>query len=85
MALRATGTVSRLYFRAESAIVRLSIPAAEQPKDGYFVLETGHPNYYALVSLVMSAAINRHPLMIRTRADIVPTESAIVEYLVVDW
>jgi hypothetical protein len=85
MAIRVTGIVERLYVRAERTNIRLVIPAQQQPLDGYFALEMDHPNYYSLYSLALSAAINRYPLQIRTKAEITPDEPAVVEYLVVDW
>jgi len=89
MANRATGRVARLYVtQADSGgvtFIRLQIPDNEQPKDNYFQLNQSHSNYNALYSLALSAAINRYPLTIRTRADIVPTEYAVVRYMVVDW
>jgi hypothetical protein len=88
MAIRATGTVERLYVRAApeaGTLIRLSIPDSAAPKDGYFRLELDHPNYFALYSLALSAAINRQALQIRTKADINPAETALVSYMVVDW
>jgi hypothetical protein len=88
MAIRVSGTVERIYVRAEpeaGTIVRLSIPDAEAPKEGYFRIELDHPNYFALYSLALSAAINRYRLQIRTKADINPNETALVSYMVVDW
>jgi hypothetical protein len=35
--------------------------------------------------LALSAAINRYPLQIRTKADINTAETALVSYMVVDW
>jgi hypothetical protein len=85
MAVRATGTVSRLYVRAEALNIRLAVAPSLQPKDEYFTLAVEHPNYYSLLSLAMSAAVNRLPLQIRTQAEISATEAALVEYMVVDW
>jgi hypothetical protein len=88
MANRATATVDRIYVRAEpeqGALIRLAIPASDAPKDGYFRLELDHPNYFALYSLALSAAINRYPLQIRTKGDINTAETALVSYMVVDW
>ncbi len=88
MANRATATVERIYVRADpeaGALIRLAIPASEAPLDGYFRLELDHPNYFALYSLALSAAINRYPLQIRTTAEINPAETALVSYMVVDW
>jgi hypothetical protein len=58
MAVRAKGKVSRLYVRAEATNIRLEIPQEEQPLENYFKLETTHPNYNALYSLALSAAVN---------------------------
>lgn len=85
MANRATGKVTRLYVRAERTNIRLGIPTAEQPANGYFSLELSHPNYNSLYSLALSAAVNGYPLLIRTTGEITPNESANVEYMVVDW
>jgi hypothetical protein len=90
MTVHAKGTIARLYVTRTGsdrgvAFVRLNIPAAEQPKDDYFLLEQTHPNYNALYSLALTAAINRYPLWIRTEADISPTAYATVRYMVVDW
>jgi hypothetical protein len=85
MANRATGPVDRLYVRRERTNIRLAIPAAAQPKDGYFVLELDNPNYQALYSLALSAAVNGSNLLIRTVDEITTERPAVVEYLVVDW
>jgi hypothetical protein len=85
MANRATGTVSRLYPRAEGLHIRLAVAPSLQPRDEYFTLSIDHPNYYSLLSLAMSAALNRLPLHIRVENEIVATEPAIVAYMVVDW
>ena len=65
--------------------IRLDIPEADSPQNGYFKLELDHPNYFALYSLALSAAINRYPLSIRTHEAITPDAVAIVSYMVVDW
>jgi hypothetical protein len=90
MAVNATGTVKRLYVTYGASgqgltFIRINIPPAEQPKDRYFRLEQNHPNYDALYSLALSAAINGYRLRIRTEQDITPTEVAQVRYMVVDW
>lgn len=76
MAVRAKGKVSRLYVRAEATNIRLEIPQEEQPLENYFKLETTHPNYNALYSLALSAAVNGYVLQIRTAAEITPNEAA---------
>jgi hypothetical protein len=65
--------------------IRLEVPAAEAPLHGYFKLELDHPNYYALYSAALTAAVNRFPLSIRTDEAITPDEVAIVSYMVIDW
>jgi hypothetical protein len=89
MAYFITGRVTRLYVTEDEsggvAFIRLQVPADEQPKDGYFQLNQSHPNYNALYSLALSAAINRYLLTIRTSGDVTPTEYAEVRYMVVDW
>ena len=90
MANNATGTVERLYVARNSsnqglAFIRLNIPASQRPRDGYFLLEQSHPNFNALYSLALSAAINGYPLRIRTQSDITATAHGLVEYMLVDW
>jgi hypothetical protein len=90
MALNAKGKVKRLYPSYESTkgktFIRLELPAsASAPKDGYFFIDSSHPNYNALYSLALVAAVNRYELTIRTSADISSLAHAKVEYLVVDW
>lgn len=85
MAIRATGKVTRLYVRRDKTNIRLEIPVSAQPLENYFSLELTNPNYNALYSLALSAAVNGYPLQIRTVGDIKPTETAVVEYMVVDW
>lgn len=79
------GLVDRLFVSSENTNIRLEIPAAESPADGYFALPVGHTNYQALYSLALSAAINRYPLLIKTQDQITPNAKAIVQYMVVDW
>ncbi len=79
------GKVSRLYVNRGNTSIRLDIDTKAGPANGYFKLRLDHPNYNALYSLALSAAINRFPLRIRPVRDIVSTESAEIEYMVVDW
>lgn len=65
--------------------IRLAIPPEQAPKAGYFKLLLDHPNYHALYSLALTAAVNRYPLTIRTEEDITSDATAIVNYMVVDW
>lgn len=91
MAYRFYGQVARLYVRGTPQIgcmIRLKdvTPAGvDLPQDGYFYLESEHPNYNALYSLAVLAASGRHRLQIRTQGDAVPTSPARVSYMVLDW
>lgn len=90
MAVHAKGKVTRLYPSYEATngktYIRLELPAATvAPKDGYFYIETSHPNYNALYSLALVAAVNRYELTVRTAQDISTQNHAKVEYMVVDW
>lgn len=82
---KVSGRVVRLYVRDNGTNVRLEIPTEKQPLENYFLLELSHPNYNALYSLALSAAINGYVLLIRTKADIDPNAVATVEYMLVDW
>lgn len=48
--------------------------------DGYFTLRKDHPNYDTLASVAIVAAVNRHPLRIRTEEN-----STNISYLVMQW
>ena len=85
VSLQRRGLVDRLFVSTEHTNIRLQIPEAESPANRYFSLEVGHTNYQALYSLALSAAINRYPLLIRTRGEISPSAMALVHYMVVDW
>ena len=90
MAVHAKGKVKRIYPTYETTRARtyiaLELPStAVAPKDGYFVIESTHPNYNALYSLALVAAVNRYELTIRAAAEITSQAHANVEYLVVDW
>ncbi|MGH8066780.1 MAG: hypothetical protein ACRERE_16395 [Candidatus Entotheonellia bacterium] len=86
MANSATGKVNRIYATGSRTYVRLAdIPPEATPQNGYFRLEQSHSNYNALYSLALVAAVNSYDLRIRTVSDIVPTETAEVAYMVVDW
>lgn len=99
MAIRAAGAVERLYVRGDlppstepgepdpgpGVFIRLDIPPERAPLSGYFKLKVDHPNYFALYSLALTAAINRLPLSIRTDEEITPDAVGIVNYMVIDW
>ena len=82
----ATGIVTRIYVREQGANIRLDIGSELQPKDNYFLLELTHPNYNALYSLALAAAVNRLPLRIRADGDLpLKGRDCVVSYMVVDW
>jgi hypothetical protein len=86
MANTAKGKVGRIYPHENVAYIRLEgIPLNATPKDGYFRLDKTHPNYAALYSLALVAAVNRYDLLIRTRAEITNQDHGEVVYMVVDW
>ncbi len=85
MAMRATGKVIRLFPHSRTTFIRLDIEPEAGPKNGYFELKLDNKNYNALYSLALAAAANRWPLTIRTVAEIVPEETAEIQYMVVDW
>ena len=82
----ATGVVTRLYVREEGTNIRINVDPDLQPKDSYFLLELSHPDYNALYSLALAAAVNRLPLRIRANGDD-PIKGRVctVSYMVVDW
>jgi hypothetical protein len=86
MALGASGRVSRIFPHEELTYISLEgLEPGVTPRDGYFLLRRNHPNYNALYSLALVAAVNRYLLQIRTRAEITSREHAEVAYVVVDW
>jgi hypothetical protein len=86
MAFRADGKVARLCPTKGYTYIRLALAAGvTAPEDGYFKLDQTHPNYNALYSLALLAAVNRYTLTIRTESDITPSQCALVLYMWVDW
>ncbi|HSF30828.1 MAG TPA: hypothetical protein VLK82_10205 [Candidatus Tectomicrobia bacterium] len=86
MALGASGRVSRIFPHEELTYISLEgLDPGVTPKDGYFLLRKNHPNYNALYSLTLVAAVNRYVLHIRTWAEITNQEYGEVAYMVVDW
>ena len=92
MARAATGKVEIIYPNRDDGVrIRLSgIPAEDTPSDRYFLLEIDHPNYNALYSLALVAAVNRHNLTIRIQGpgdvDIDPSvPSPPVSYMYVEF
>lgn len=86
MSDRVKGPVARIFASSGHVYIRLNdIPASDTPKDGYFMLEQTHPNYDALYSLALTAAVNHYVLDIDATAEIDPTAYATVQYMVVDF
>jgi hypothetical protein len=91
VANRFYGQVERLYVSGATDVVcniRLADVTPEDaslPLDGYFFLESDHPNASAQYSLALLAASGRHRLQIRTKAEAVATSRAAILYMVIDW
>ena len=86
MVHRASGQVNRLFVDRENCYIRLR--DVDLTKDSYFSLKVDHPNYNALYSLALSAAINGYTLTVRTFGefeDVPAGEYPRINYLVVDW
>lgn len=71
----ATDRVRRLYANNAGLNIRHMNMA-----EGYFLLRKAHPNYDTLASVAIIAAVNRHPLRIRTE-----DTTTDVQYLVMEW
>lgn len=84
MATIATGKVMSLYTHE---VTRISLGDTNDvlPGEGGFVLRRDHPNFNALYSLALSAAINRYTLRIGTTREITPAEEAEVERMWIRW
>jgi hypothetical protein len=81
-----TGKVSRIYPSTRGTAIRLHAPPGTvEPANGYFNLRQTHPNYNALYSLALVAAVNGYNLRIRATAEIDPAVEAEVSYMVVNW
>jgi hypothetical protein len=86
MVHRFSGKVRRLFVDREQCFIQLS--GIDVSKDSYFQLTANHPNYNAMYSLALSAAINSYVLQVRTAGEVeaVPKDQyPHVRYLVVDW
>jgi hypothetical protein len=87
-----TGNVIRLSVRSGATFIRLDVsPDAVSPLDGYYELQLDNPNYNALYSLALAAAVNRLPLTIRVNdgkgdtEGIVKDKHGVVQYMNVNW
>jgi hypothetical protein len=86
MADNLTGTVARIFPSRTSTAIRLHVPAGTvEPKDGLFHLRFDHPNYNALYSLALVAAVNRYSLQIDANVEIDPDVEADIDYMKVNW
>jgi len=83
MATATTGTVTRLYADTQGCYIQTT--GTPEPKHRYYQLLLTHPNYNALYSLALSAAVNKTALTVRTVNNIDPNEIAEVQYLRVDY
>jgi hypothetical protein len=84
MVHRVNGTVSQLYVDDGHCYISLK-GVADPPKDGLFELRQSHPNYNALYSLALTAAVHGYTLSIRTIGEIGPEAYPGVSYLIIDW
>lgn len=89
MANNATGLVARVYPDDKGCFVRLKGLAPDvRPKNGFFFIELGHPNYQSLFTLALTAATEGKELTIRIdpeQGDISADEIATVGYMYIDW
>lgn len=86
MAPSASGRIKRIYPHEELTYISLrDLDPSVTPKEEYFLLRRDHPNYNALYSLALVAAVNRYVLQVRTRAEITNVEYGEIAYMVVDW
>jgi len=75
MANRVKGKVKKIYAHEDLVYVSLEgLDLGVTPKEEFFLLARNHPNYNALYSLALVAAVNRYELEIRTKAEITNQE-----------
>ena len=82
MAVHFRAKVKRIYVHGKGTSIRLIGKG-----DGYFVLSPEHPQYFALYSLALVAAVKKYTLWIRTaeERDEVSDIKADITYMVIDW
>ena len=89
MASVVKGKISKLYPNQDSCYVGLlNLAANRQPKGKYFRLRLTHKNYNAIYSLMLSAAVNRSEISIKTPvnpADLNKTNYPEIDYVQVEW
>jgi len=82
--VKVSGEVSMIYPSKDACYIRLKDPQYV-PRDDFFMLPLSHPNYNALYSLAVVAAVNRYTLSIRTVTEITDTEYPKISYMTVSW
>jgi hypothetical protein len=75
------GKITRVYPDQGDVYFRLNGLTGSAPKDGYYRLLLTHPNYNALYSLTLAAAVNGTTVTIRTDYDFTPNAHGIVNYI----
>lgn len=78
------GEIANIMPHKDWCSIRLKDPQYV-PKDEYFRLPISHPNYNALFSLALVAAVNRYKIYIITEKDIINTEYAEIRYMENVW
>lgn len=85
--IRMAGRVIELLVTRDAVNIVLDNDPAVGPKQNRWILRNDHQNYNALYSLVLAAAANRWPLVIRIAGDgpIDPKQEAEVAFIGVAW
>lgn len=88
MANRVIGKVTLISVQDEATLIRLDVDKSngpERPLQGLYKLLNTDPNFNARYTLALTAAVNRLPLLIRTRGDIDPTQHSGIRFMLVTW
>lgn len=80
-----SGIITRVYNDADGTYFRMNGDDGPAPKSGYYQLPLAHPNYNAIYSLGLAAAVNKTRIRIRTDDPLSASEHGIVTYLVADY
>ncbi|MDG1102770.1 MAG: hypothetical protein P8N75_05250 [Ascidiaceihabitans sp.] len=80
-----SGVITRIYTDTVRTTFRLNGKDGSVPKNGYYELALTHPNYNALFSLGLAAAVNKTSVRIRTDDALNANEHGIVTYIVADY
>lgn len=80
-----TGKIKRLHVDRDRTYIRLESLGQKRLFEDYFRLELEQPNYNAIYSLVISAALNDYKILVRTTEDITPNDPALVSYVILDF